>query len=328
MFEFLSSPFSLVATGLAVLAVAIVLLVVWIVGLDRRIRGMADGLEAERRKVAEMQMIVSRRGQKQRSGRRGTPAQASYQWPTADEEQAARERAQVERYAAQTMRGARGASRRDSQYETAPGVAEARERAAKMAARQQAARGEAEPERPVTAMGPERIPTDPNAARAQAMREREARLEARRRARAQEQAAAQGSQRNRVSAVGEGRNNPRLRRTEAQGNPARVNGVDPAAQSQNPRARQKARPVSGGQNASEGRPVRSREDGPVPTSSPSASGRQSVPLQPRQGRRPMTQQSNRQPEPGDPISVQAEAASSVGLFGRKKKDSSRGKHAR
>ena len=61
MFEFLSSPFALVAIGLAVLAVAIVLLVIWIIALDRRMRGVVDGLETERRKVAEMQMVIGRR---------------------------------------------------------------------------------------------------------------------------------------------------------------------------------------------------------------------------------------------------------------------------
>ena len=53
------SPFALVGIGLAVLAVAIVLLVAWVVAIDRRTRGVVDGLEVERRKVAEMQVIVS-----------------------------------------------------------------------------------------------------------------------------------------------------------------------------------------------------------------------------------------------------------------------------
>ena len=61
MFEFLSSPFGLVAVGLGVLAVAVLALCLWITTLDRRMRGMADGLEAERRKVAEMQMVIGRR---------------------------------------------------------------------------------------------------------------------------------------------------------------------------------------------------------------------------------------------------------------------------
>ncbi|MCQ5071823.1 hypothetical protein, partial [Adlercreutzia sp. DFI.6.23] len=42
MFEFLSSPFGLVAVGLGVLAVAVLALCLWITTLDRRMRGMAD----------------------------------------------------------------------------------------------------------------------------------------------------------------------------------------------------------------------------------------------------------------------------------------------
>lgn len=81
MFEFLSSPFGLVAVGLAVLAVAVLALCLWITTLDRRMRGMADGLEAERRKVAEMQMVIGRRNNAARSyGRprapQGVPAGA------------------------------------------------------------------------------------------------------------------------------------------------------------------------------------------------------------------------------------------------------------
>lgn len=60
MFEFLSSPFGLVAVGLGVLAVAVLALCLWITTLDRRMRGMADGLETERRKVAELQMVIGR----------------------------------------------------------------------------------------------------------------------------------------------------------------------------------------------------------------------------------------------------------------------------
>lgn len=58
----LTSPIVLVAVGLAVLSVAMVLLVVWLVTLDRRMRGVVDSLEAERRKVAEMQAVMGRRG--------------------------------------------------------------------------------------------------------------------------------------------------------------------------------------------------------------------------------------------------------------------------
>lgn len=72
MFEFLSSPFGLVAVGLGVLAVAVLALCLWITTLDRRMRGMADGLETERRKVAELQMVIARRANAARSyGNRG-----------------------------------------------------------------------------------------------------------------------------------------------------------------------------------------------------------------------------------------------------------------
>lgn len=85
MFEFLSSPFGLVAVGLGVLAVAVLALCLWITTLDRRMRGMADGLEAERRKVAEMQMVIGRRSNAARSygGNRSRPAPAAPQAPVA-----------------------------------------------------------------------------------------------------------------------------------------------------------------------------------------------------------------------------------------------------
>ena len=74
MFEFLSSPFGLVAVGLGVLAVAVLALCLWITTLDRRMRGMADGLETERRKVAELQMVIGRRANAARSyGNRRRP---------------------------------------------------------------------------------------------------------------------------------------------------------------------------------------------------------------------------------------------------------------
>ena len=78
MFEFLSSPFGLVAVGLGVLAVAVLALCLWITTLDRRMRGMADGLETERRKVAELQMVIGRRANAARSyGNRGRAAAAT-----------------------------------------------------------------------------------------------------------------------------------------------------------------------------------------------------------------------------------------------------------
>ena len=80
MFEFLSSPFGLVDVGLGVLAVAVLALCLWITTLDRRMRGMADGLETERRKVAELQMVIGRRANAARSygnrGRAAAPAPA------------------------------------------------------------------------------------------------------------------------------------------------------------------------------------------------------------------------------------------------------------
>lgn len=79
VFEFLSSPFGLVAVGLGVLAVAVLALCLWITTLDRRMRGMADGLETERRKVAELQMVIGRRASRPcapaRSGRQRLDAQ-------------------------------------------------------------------------------------------------------------------------------------------------------------------------------------------------------------------------------------------------------------
>ena len=76
MAEFITSPFALVTFGLIVLAVAIVLLVAWIVTIDRRMRGVVDGLETERRKVAEMQMVIGRR-----AASRGYAAPHSRQHP-------------------------------------------------------------------------------------------------------------------------------------------------------------------------------------------------------------------------------------------------------
>lgn len=70
MIDFLSSPFSLVSVGLGVLAIAIIGIVAWILSIDRRTRGMVDSLEQERRKVAEMQVFLSRRGN---DGARRTP---------------------------------------------------------------------------------------------------------------------------------------------------------------------------------------------------------------------------------------------------------------
>lgn len=65
--EFVTSQFSLVAIGLAVVAIAVVLLLIWVLSIDRRTRSVADSLEVERRKVAEMQMVIGRRNAAARS---------------------------------------------------------------------------------------------------------------------------------------------------------------------------------------------------------------------------------------------------------------------
>ena len=77
MLEFMSSPFGLVAVGLGVLAIAVLALCLWITALDRRMRGMADGLEAERRKVAEMQMVIGRRNNANRGYAAPRPARGA-----------------------------------------------------------------------------------------------------------------------------------------------------------------------------------------------------------------------------------------------------------
>lgn len=84
MAEFLSSPYSLLILGLVVLAFAIILLMIWIVIIDRRTRGVVDGLETERRKVAEMQRIV---GQRQASRPGYAPARSASAHPQAQKVQ-------------------------------------------------------------------------------------------------------------------------------------------------------------------------------------------------------------------------------------------------
>lgn len=111
MAEFLSSPYSLLILGLVVLAFAIILLMIWIVIIDRRTRGVVDGLETERRKVAEMQRIV---GQRQASRPGYAPARsASAQHPQAQKVQPqaapparSQQAAQPVRQAAQPVRQA------------------------------------------------------------------------------------------------------------------------------------------------------------------------------------------------------------------------------
>ena len=87
-------PLALAAIGLVVLAVAVVVLVVWLTVVDRRTRGVVDGLEVERRKVAEMQVLLSQmmgqapgsrrpRGAAGRGGARPAQGQARPQTPGA-----------------------------------------------------------------------------------------------------------------------------------------------------------------------------------------------------------------------------------------------------
>ena len=76
MSEFLSSPYALLTIALVVLAIAVLMLMVWLLSIDRRMRGVADGLEIERRKVAEMQMVIGRRNAARNYGKPQTaPAQ-------------------------------------------------------------------------------------------------------------------------------------------------------------------------------------------------------------------------------------------------------------
>lgn len=66
--QVMASPFSLVSIGLVVLAIALVVLVIWVVSIDKRTRVVVDDLEVERRKVAEMQRIMGRRNTADRQG--------------------------------------------------------------------------------------------------------------------------------------------------------------------------------------------------------------------------------------------------------------------
>lgn len=103
MAEFLSSPYSLLILGLAVLAFAIILLMIWIVIIDRRTRGVVDGLETERRKVAEMQRIV---GQRQASRPGYAPARSASAHPRAQKVQPQAARPVPSQQAAQPVRQA------------------------------------------------------------------------------------------------------------------------------------------------------------------------------------------------------------------------------
>lgn len=103
MAEFLSSPYSLLILGLVVLAFAIILLMIWIVIIDRRTRGVVDGLETERRKVAEMQRIV---GQRQASRPGYAPARSASAHPQAQKVQPQAARPARSQQAAQPVRQA------------------------------------------------------------------------------------------------------------------------------------------------------------------------------------------------------------------------------
>lgn len=76
MSDFMSSPYALLTVALVVLAIAVLMLMIWLLSIDRRMRGVADGLEIERRKVAEMQMVIGRRNAARNYGRpQNAPAQ-------------------------------------------------------------------------------------------------------------------------------------------------------------------------------------------------------------------------------------------------------------
>ena len=73
MAEFLQSPFAIVALVLLIFAVAILGLVGSLVGTNRQLRGLVDGLEAERRKIAQIQMYLSQRSRQGAQTRRPRP---------------------------------------------------------------------------------------------------------------------------------------------------------------------------------------------------------------------------------------------------------------
>ncbi len=102
MADFMSSPYALLTVALVVLAVAVLMLMVWLLSIDRKMRGVADGLEVERRKVAEMQMAMGKRGAQR--PRQQPPAQTASGMPVRAPEQ----------QAVGTQRAAGHASRRAS----------------------------------------------------------------------------------------------------------------------------------------------------------------------------------------------------------------------
>ena len=87
MADFMSSPYALLTVALVVLAVAVLMLMVWLLSIDRKMRGVADGLEVERRKVAEMQMAMGKRGAQR--PKQQPPAQTASGMPVRAPEQQA-----------------------------------------------------------------------------------------------------------------------------------------------------------------------------------------------------------------------------------------------
>ena len=106
MADFMSSPYALLTVALVVLAVAVLMLMVWLLSIDRKMRGVADGLEVERRKVAEMQMAMGKRGAQR--PRQQPPAQTASGMPVRAPEQQA---VSTQRAVGHTSRQASGGQR-------------------------------------------------------------------------------------------------------------------------------------------------------------------------------------------------------------------------
>lgn len=405
MSSFLSSlnlsPFALVAVGLIVLAVAIVLLVVWVIAIDRRTRGVVDGLEVERRKVAEMQVIVSQRvgrGPQRPQGRSGSGARGA--GPRAAASVAAREQnpgasrvgvPQSAEMGSQRVRAAQPAAvaqarqaatgRQVAAQPSAPLSQEEQAFAAWVQERAQAMEQQGRPRgsrgraaaQPAPAAGAQggrsrssragREAQDPHAIsvprgvdktggvpmdqwtgpvgrsrggqrtqRGQVARQATAAAQAQPAYDPRDPRVAQSHERVEEAA--------RAQRAAAQAQqaPRQDRGQARAAADsrpwQNPRANANAsaRQVSPSRGSRGG----STGSGYVQVDAPAAhqphsyaQGTPSSPLQPRDSRRPMTRSHDARPVSGEPIPVQVEAASSTGLFRRKKNaEPARGKHAR
>lgn len=405
MSSFLSSlnlsPFALVAVGLIVLAVAIVLLVVWVIAIDRRTRGVVDGLEVERRKVAEMQVIVSQRvgrGPQRPQGRSGPGARGAGPRPAASA--AAREQnpgasrvgvPQSAEMGSQRVRAAQPAAavqarqaatgRQVAAQPSAPLSQEEQAFAAWVQERAQAMEQQGRPRgsrgraaaQPAPAAGAQggrsrssragREAQDPHAIsvprgvdktggvpmdqwtgpvgrsrggqhtqRGQVARQATAAAQAQPAYDPRDPRVTQSHERVEEAA--------RAQRAAAQAQqaPRQERGQGRAAADsrpwQNPRANANAsaRQVSPSRGSRGG----STGSGYVQVDAPAAhqphsyaQGTPSSPLQPRDSRRPMTRSHDARPVSGEPIPVQVEAASSTGLFRRKKNaEPARGKHAR